>query len=474
MTIRTRFAPSPTGYLHIGNVRTALFNFLLSRHYGGEFLLRIEDTDQARHNEDAVRVILDGLKWLGLDWDQKPVRQSENLKRHQDVALQLVEKGMAYYCYLNEEETDQAKTKAKEANKAFKSPWRDKDASQAPADRKGVVRLKTPLDGDQIVSDLVQGDVRVANDQVEDFVLLRSDGSPTYMLSVVVDDHDMAITHVVRGDDHLTNTFKQLLIYKAMGWDLPKFAHMPMILGEDGTKLSKRKGALGLHDYMAEGYLPEAFANYLMRLGWGHGDEEIITMEQAIDWFDFDGINKSAAQINMDKLNFLNAHYIKQADAERLADLILEHYPTLPASLNEKVAKSRLITGIEGLKERGDTIKEIAKQAHFYFKARPLPVVEDAAPILDDEARKVMASLIDALKTVDDFSADGVQDALKSFVKDQNLKFKDVGMPLRVSLTGTKSSPSVNEIAAALGREETLKRLEDVVMKQNTICTQAA
>ncbi|MBK66651.1 MAG: glutamate--tRNA ligase [Rickettsiales bacterium] len=478
MTIRTRFAPSPTGYMHLGNVRTALFNYLLARHHKGAFLLRIEDTDKERHNEDAVEVIYNGLKWLGLDWDEEPVRQSLNIERHKSVVHELIENGKAYACYLSDEEAEKLKEQARNKNIAFKSPWRDEQTAQSKgfkkADRKPVYRLKTPVEGSQVLADKIQGDVEVENDQIEDFVLLRADETPTYMLSVVVDDHDMKITHVVRGDDHLTNTFKQLLIYKAMEWDLPNFAHMPMILGEDGKKLSKRKGALGLHDYMDAGYLPDAFCNYLMRLGWSYGDEEIISMDQAIEWFTLAGVNKSSAQINPDKLNFLNAHYIKETDAETLYAGMEPYLLKQEGIVDEETLKRRVILGMDGLRDRGETLKELAEQAHFYAKKRPLPVTSDAAPILDADARKNLASLIEALKLDKEFTAESVQETLKQFVNDQGLKFKDVGMPLRVALTGTKSSPSTNEIAAALGQEETIKRLEDVVMNNNIILESAA
>lgn len=478
MTIRTRFAPSPTGYMHLGNVRTALFNYLLARHHKGAFLLRIEDTDKERHNEDAVEVIYNGLKWLGLEWDEEPVRQSLNIERHKAVVQELIKNDAAYPCYLTDEETEKLKEEARDKSIAFKSPWRDeelaKSAGYNKGDRAPVYRLKTPTEGTQVVADKIQGDVEVANDQIEDFVLLRADGTPTYMLSVVVDDHDMQITHVVRGDDHLTNTFKQVLIYKGMGWDLPSFAHMPMILGLDGKKLSKRKGALGLHDYIEQGYLPAAFCNYLMRLGWSHGDEEIITMDQAIEWFDLDGVNKSSAQINPDKLNFLNAHYIKEASAETLFEGMKPYILREEGIVDEETLKARILMGIDGLRDRGETLKELAAQAHFYAKKRPLPITNDAAPLLEGDARKNLASLIDALKLDSEFTADSVQETLKKFIADQGLKFKDVGMPLRVALTGTKSSPSTNEIAASLGQEETIKRLEDVVMNNNIILSDAA
>lgn len=474
MTIRTRFAPSPTGYLHIGNVRTALFNYLLARHYGGDFLLRIEDTDRARHNEDAVDVILNGLKWLGLDWDEAPLRQHAQIERHKQAAQELIENGKAYKCYLSQEELEELRTKARETGTCIISPWRDADPSTAPSDREPVIRLRSEQDGATTVSDLVQGDVTVANDQIDDIVLLRSDGTPTYMLSVVVDDHDMKITHVVRGDDHLTNTFRQIQIYKAFGWDIPKFAHLPMILGNDGAKLSKRHGALGLHEYIDMGYLPEALCNYLMRLGWSHGDEEIISMKQAISWFDFDGINKSAGRFDFDKLNHLNSHYIKETDDETLTEMLI---PLIEKELKLRVSdqsKIWLVKGMSGLKDRGNTLPEIAEQALFYAQPRPLSIQANAASILEaEDAAKNLAGLIDVFNQIEDFTADNIQENIKEFVNNEGLKFKDVGMPLRVALTGTKSSPATNEIAEALGREETIKRLEDVVMKQNKILSEA-
>ncbi len=474
MTIRTRFAPSPTGYLHIGNVRTALFNYLLARHYGGDFLLRIEDTDRARHNEDAVDVIYNGLKWLGLDWDETPLRQHEQIERHTQAALELVESGKAYKCYLSQEELEELRTQAREKGTCITSPWRDADPATAPEGVSPVIRLKSETNGSTSIADLVQGDVTVANDQIDDIILLRSDGTPTYMLSVVVDDHDMKITHVVRGDDHLTNTFRQIQIYKAFGWDIPKFAHLPMILGGDGAKLSKRHGALGLHEYTQMGYLPEALCNYLMRLGWSHGDEEIISMKQAISWFDFDGINKSAGRFDFDKLNHLNAHYIKETDNQQLTELLTPLIEDkLSITLSEQT-KTWLTKGMNGLKDRGNTLPEIADQALFYAQPRPLPIQANAVNILQTEgASKNLAGLIDVFNQIEDFTPDNIQENIKEFVTNEGLKFKDVGMPLRVALTGTKSSPATNEIAAVLGREETVKRLEDVVMKQNQILSEA-
>lgn len=469
MTIVTRFAPSPTGYLHIGNVRTALFNFLLARHYGGQFLLRIEDTDRKRHNEDAVRVIYDGLKWLGLSWDDKPVSQFERRDRHAEVAHEMMARGNAYKCYLSPEELDELREKAKAENTQFISPWRNKDASEAPADAPFVVRLRADIEGETTISDLVQGDVTVPNSQIDDLVLLRSDGTPTYMLSVVVDDHDMNITHVVRGDDHLTNTFRQAQIYNAMGWDLPRFAHLPMILGDDGGKLSKRHGALGLHEYIEMGYLPEALCNYLMRLGWSHGDDEIISMKDAVSWFDFDGINKSAGRFDFKKLNNLNAHYIKQADDKRLLDLIV---PSLKELLKIDINETRqdfVLRGMNALKDRAETLVELTQQAALYAQPRPVDVNEKAAKALDEKGLSTLASLMDLFQQMDDFTPENIEQEIKDFVSENELSFKDVGMPLRAALTGTLSAPALHDIVYALGREETIGRLQDAVMKQNKV-----
>lgn len=465
MTMITRFAPSPTGYLHIGNVRTALFNYLLSKHHNGQFLLRIEDTDRKRHNEDAVRVILEGLKWLGLDHDGDAISQFANKDRHAEIALEMVDNGSAYKCYLTSDEVNTLKASLKETGKPFASPYRD--SSTAPeTDITGkdfVVRLKANHDGETTLTDLVQGDVTVANAQIDDLVLLRSDGTPTYMLSVVVDDHDMNVTHVIRGDDHLTNSFRQVQIYVGMGWDIPTFAHLPMILGDDGGKLSKRHGALGLHEYIDMGYLPEALNNYLMRLGWGHGDAEIISMEQAIEWFDFDGINKSAGRFDTKKLNNLNAHYIQHAKDDHLLKHLI---PFIEKQLDNPLDETQIATlnrALPVIRERGETLIEIAEQACLFLSPRPVTMNEKASNVLDDDGRAMIARVKTMIETVKIFDASTLEKAVHDFIGDNDLKFKHVGMPVRAALVGTVSAPSVHDIMVALGRDETLARFQDVI-----------
>ncbi|MDP6819765.1 MAG: glutamate--tRNA ligase, partial [Alphaproteobacteria bacterium] len=350
----TRFAPSPTGFLHIGGARTALFNWLYARHHGGKFLLRIEDTDRERSTDEAVEAIYGGLKWLQLDWDEEPVSQYSRRQRHQEVAQQLLAKGLAYRCYCSPEELAEMRTRARAAGsrKLYDGRWRDRDPAEAPADVDPVVRLKAPEVGETVIDDKIQGTVRVANEQLDDMVLLRADGTPTYMLAVVVDDHDMDITHVIRGDDHLTNTFRQAQIYSALGWEMPVFAHMPLLHGSDGKKLSKRHGALRVEAYRDDGFLAEAVNNYLLRLGWSHGDEEIISRGQAIEWFDLDAVGRGAAQFDIDKLTSLNGHYIRTADSDKLLDLVRPNIEKLLGSDIGKSENARVRNGISGLKER--------------------------------------------------------------------------------------------------------------------------
>ena len=367
MTVVTRFAPSPTGFLHIGGARTALFNWLFARHHGGTFLLRIEDTDRARSTEAAVEAILDGLKWLELDWDGDAVSQFERRGRHAEVAHQMLAAGHAYRCYASPEELEamRAEQKATGQPMRYDGRWRDRDPAEAPAGISPVIRLKAPQEGETVLADHVQGEVRVQNAQLDDMVLLRADGTPTYMLSVVVDDHDMNVTHVIRGDDHLTNTFRQIQIYRAMGWDLPQFAHIPLIHGADGAKLSKRHGALGVDAYRDMGYLPEAVRNYLLRLGWGHGDDEIISTEQAIEWFDLGGIGRSPSRFDFAKLDNLNAHYMRLADDARLVSLIVPLIEAKSGGHVSSEARDLLTRAMPGLKQRAKTLVELADSAHF-------------------------------------------------------------------------------------------------------------
>ncbi|TVQ83776.1 MAG: glutamate--tRNA ligase [Micavibrio sp.] len=465
MSVITRFAPSPTGYLHIGGARTALFNWLYARRHGGKFLLRIEDTDRARSTEDAIEKIYDGMKWLGLDWDGEAVSQFARRDRHAEIAQQLVAEGKAYYCYCTPEELEEMREKARAEGRSttYDGRWRDRAPSEAPDGIPPVIRIKAPREGETVIQDAVQGEVRVENTQLDDMVLLRSDGTPTYMLSVVVDDYDMKITHIIRGNDHLTNTFRQIMIYDAMGWETPVFAHLPLIHGADGKKLSKRHGATGVESYREMGYLPEALRNYLLRLGWSHGDEEIIPTDKAVEWFDLEHIGQSAARFDFDKLDSLNAHYMAQTPHKELARMILPFLTEKLGHTPSDTAMQWIESGMGDLIERAKRLTELADEALFYAQPRPLPLTEKAGNILDDNARNRLADIKPQLKALDVFTAENIEAAVKAFIKENGLKFPEIGMPLRAALTGSGSSPSVTHIAAILGKEETLARLDDAI-----------
>ena len=464
----TRFAPSPTGYLHIGGARTALFNWLYARHTGGKMLLRIEDTDRERSTEAATAAILEGLDWLGLGWDGEPYSQAARADRHAEVAHALVKAGKAYYCYCSQAELTEMREKAKAEGRPprYDGTWRDRDASQAPEGIAPVVRIKAPLSGETLVADKVQGDVRFPNKDLDDFIILRSDGTPTYMLAVVVDDHDMGVTHIIRGDDHLTNAARQTIIYEAMGWDVPVMAHIPLIHGPDGAKLSKRHGALGVEAYREMGYLPSAMRNYLVRLGWSHGDDEVMSLEDMIAWFEIEDINKGAARFDFKKLEALNGVHMRNMDAGDLTALFLETLPYLPAgpALLEKMSEARkaqLLAAMPGLKERARTLNELAEGAGFIFDERPLPLDEKAAGILDDAARALLADILPRLEQAGDWSAETTEAAVRGFAEEKELKLGKVAQPLRAALTGRATSPGVFDVLAVLGREESLARIAD-------------
>jgi glutamyl-tRNA synthetase len=467
MTIVTRFAPSPTGFLHIGGARTALFNWLYARHHGGRFLLRVEDTDRKRSTEEAKAAILDGLTWLGLDWDGDVVYQSTRAERHAAVAQDMLDAGNAYHCYCLPEELAEMREVAKrEGRRAlYDGRWRDRDPSEAPPGVDPVIRLKAPQAGDTVIADAVQGEVRVENAQLDDMVLLRADGTPTYMLAVVVDDHDMAVTHVIRGDDHLNNAFRQSQIYRALGWAPPAFAHIPLIHGADGAKLSKRHGALGVEAYRDMGMLPQAMRNYLLRLGWSHGDDEIIPTEQAVEWFDLDGVGKSPARFDLAKLTNLNAHYLREMDDAVLVDAIT---PLLEVELGGPIGgdgKTRLVAGLPGLKPRAETLIGLAEGALFYVRAAPLPMTEKAAKLLDADGRAVIARALPRLEALADWGEAQIEEALRAFVEaeDPPLKFGKLAQPLRAAVTGSTASPGLFEVLAVLGKQETLDRLRKSV-----------
>lgn len=465
MTVVTRFAPSPTGYLHIGGARTALFNWLFAKHHGGTFLLRIEDTDRARSTQAAVDAILGGLKWLGLDWDGEAISQFARAGRHAEAAHRLVAEGKAYFCYCSPEELQEMRDKAMVEKRPvrYDGRWRDRDPADAPAGVKPVVRLKAPQTGETVIQDAIQGEVRVANDQLDDMILLRADGTPTYMLAVVVDDHDMGITHIIRGDDHLTNAFRQFQLYDALGWDHPLFAHMPLMHGSDGAKLSKRHGAVGIEWYRDQGFLPEALRNYLLRIGWSHGNDEIISTEQAIEWFGLEGVGRAAARFDMAKLTNLNAHYMRQADDARLVAEVVPLLKERVAGAMAPETEARLAAGIGGLKERAKTLVELADSAVFYARVRPLELTDKAAKLLEGEGRSRLAAFRDRLAALEAWNEGTLEEAARGFAEAGALKLGDVAQPLRAALSGSNVSPPVFAVAAILGREETLGRIGDAL-----------
>jgi len=452
----TRFAPSPTGYLHIGGARTALFNWLYARHTGGKFLLRIEDTDRARSTTEAIDAILDGMRWLGLDWDGHEYYQSQFWARHAEIAHRLLERGAAYRCYMTQEELTEQREKARAERKPFRitSPWRDVTEDQG--DKPYVIRLKAPTEGETVIDDQVQGRVTVQNAEIDDFILLRSDGTPTYMLAVVVDDHDMGVTHVIRGDDHLNNAFRQLAIIRSMGWPEPTYAHVPLIHGPDGAKLSKRHGAMGVDAYRDElGLLSEAVNNYLLRLGWGHGDDEIISRDQAIDWFDLPQVGKSPSRFDFKKLENLNGHYIREADDARLAELVA---PKLGVS-GEQAAL--LVKAMPELKARAHTLNQLAEGAQFLFAKRPLEPDEASSALLAGEARQTLRSAHDKLSALADWDTASLEAAIREVAEGSGVKLGKLAQPLRAALTGRTTSPGIFDVLALLGREESLARIAD-------------
>lgn len=464
----TRFAPSPTGFLHIGGGRTALFNWLYARKHGGTMLLRIEDTDRQRSTQEAIDAILDGLKWLGIDWDGDTVYQFARAARHREVAEQLLAAGKAYRCYATAEELTAMREKARAEGRAklYDGSWRDRDPSEAPEGVKPTIRLKAPLTGETVIEDQVQGRVAWQNENLDDLVLLRGDGTPTYMLAVVVDDHDMGVTHVIRGDDHLINAARQKQIYDAMEWELPVMAHIPLIHGPDGSKLSKRHGALGVDAYRAMGYLPAALRNYLVRLGWSHGDQEIFTTQEMIDAFDLPAIGRSAARFDFAKLESLNGHYIRQSDDHSLVTLLedllkyIPQGPAIAAKFDDSI-RAKLTQAMPGLKERAKTLIELLDNAGFIFADRPLALDPKAQAVLTPETRQLIGRLRAALEDVSPWTAATTEAAMRAFAEQAGLKLGAVAQPLRVALTGRTTSPGIFDVLAVLGRDECLSRLAD-------------
>ncbi len=473
-TIKTRFAPSPTGFLHIGGARTALFNWLYSQNQQGQYLLRIEDTDRERSSDQAIDAILDGLEWLGLNWEGEPIFQHQGEKRHQEIAYQLLESGHAYKCFCSAEELQEMRDTA-QANKQaprYDGRWRDRPDSDHPEGSDFVIRFKTPQEGTTVIGDKVQGKVKIANQELDDLILLRSDGSPTYMLSVVVDDHDMEITHIIRGDDHLTNAARQIHIYLALGWPVPTFAHIPLIHGQDGAKLSKRHGALGVEAYRSMGYLPEALRNYLVRLGWSHGNDEIFSTEQMVKWFSLKSIGKSPSRFDFKKLKNLNGHYIKNCDDAALMAHIKRALPDfideegnrvledMPALMTEENWQ-KLALALPSLKARAKTLVDLMESARFLFASRPIPMAEKAAQQLDDESKAHLTKLITELETIDDWSMEQLEATMKDFTQTHDLKLGKVAQPLRAALTGTPTSPGIYDVLFSLGQKESLARIQD-------------
>ena len=453
----TRFAPSPTGFLHIGGARTALFNWLFARHHGGKVLLRIEDTDKKRSTPEAIEAILDGLDWLGLDFDEEPLYQSQRAERHAEVAHQLLESGNAYKCFATPEELEAMRTEQR-ANKQpmrYDGRWRDRTPGPEQDGAPYVIRLKTATEGETVVEDQVQGTVTVKNAEIDDYIILRADGTPTYMLAVVVDDHDMGVTHVIRGDDHLNNAFRQLPIYDAMGWPKPTYAHVPLIHGSDGAKLSKRHGALGAEAYRDEhGILPEALFNYLLRLGWGHGDQEEFTRQEAIELFDLDHVGKSPSRFDLKKLQNMNGHYIREADDARLAGLVA-------ARMEQPPALDLLEMAMPVLKLRARNLDELATGAAFLTRKRPLDVDEKAAILLDEEGRQRLALVHERLSSEKDWTLEALEASTKALAEELELGLGKLAQPLRAALTGTTQSPGIFDVLVLLGREESLARIAD-------------
>jgi glutamyl-tRNA synthetase len=466
----TRFAPSPTGYLHIGGGRTALFNWLYAKRFGGKMLLRIEDTDRERSTPEAIEAIIDGMKWLGLEWDGDPIYQFARASRHAEVAHDLVARGKAYYCYASQEELTEMREKARAEGKPMRydGRWRDRDPATAPAGVKPVVRLRAPTEGETVVDDKVQGKVTWSNKDLDDLVLLRSDDTPTYMLAVVVDDHDMGVTHIIRGDDHLTNGARQTQIYEACGWDVPVMAHIPLIHGPDGAKLSKRHGALGVEAYRAMGYLPAALRNYLLRLGWSHGDQEIFSTEEMTKLFDLKNVGRSAARFDFAKLANLNGIYMRQTDDTEIMAALeiilpeLDGGPAFKAALDD-TARARLMTLMSGLKERAKTLVELFEGAKFIVAQRPLQLDEKARALLNDEGKQRLREIIAVLEPVTDWTLANTEGAVRALSEASGAKLGHLAQPLRAALTGQSTSPGIFDVLAALGREESLDRLKDQV-----------
>jgi glutamyl-tRNA synthetase len=467
--IVTRFAPSPTGFLHIGGARTALFNWLFARHHGGKMLLRIEDTDRQRSTEEAIDAILAGMRWLELDWDGEPVFQFSRAGRHREAAEALLTLGRAYRCYASPQELEEMRELARREGRPprYDGRWRDRDPAQAPDGVAPVIRLKAPQEGETTIDDLVQGRVTWPNKDLDDLVLLRSDGTPTYMLSVVVDDHDMNITHIIRGDDHLTNAARQKQIYEALGWPVPQMAHIPLIHGPDGAKLSKRHGALGVESYRAMGYVPEALRNYLVRLGWSHGDQELFSTAELVSLFDLGRVGRAAARFDFAKLENINGQYLRAMEDETIVAQIEALAPDLPdgAALANSIRlhRAQLVAAMPGLKERAKTLIELIDGARYLFVTRPLALDEKAAAILSADGREILRRAVAVLERVSNWNAATTEAAIRELAEAIPAKLGAVAQPLRAALTGRTTSPGIFDVLAVLGKDESLGRLNDQV-----------
>ena len=464
----TRFAPSPTGYLHIGGARTALFSWAYAQNKGGKMLLRIEDTDRERSTEAAVTALVDGLTWLGLTWDGEPISQFARADRHAEVARELVERGHAYYCYCSPAELDQMREEARAAGKPprYNGYWRDRDPKEAPAGVAPVIRIKAPLSGDIVVDDHVQGKVVFKSENLDDFIILRSDGTPTYMHAVVVDDHDMGVTHIIRGDDHLTNAARQIVIYNAMGWTVPEMAHIPLIHGPDGAKLSKRHGALGVEAYRQMGYLPEALRNYLARLGWSHGDDEIFSTEQMVEWFSLEGLNKGAARFDFVKLENINGHYIRESAPAYLYEVMLATAREVGRQADvEGLTASRhtVLAALPELQPRAKTVLELIDLAQFIYASRPLAIDAAASALLTDESRTLLSGIAETLGGLTDWAVPSIDAAMRDLAESKGLKLGKLAQPLRAALTGRTVSPGIFEVMVLIGRDESMARLKDQI-----------
>jgi glutamyl-tRNA synthetase len=466
--IVTRFAPSPTGFLHIGSGRTALFNWVYARKTGGKMLLRIEDTDRERSTQEAVEAIYDGLKWLGLDWDDEPILQFGRAARHAEIAHELLARGQAYKCYCTPEELAQMREEARAAGlpPRYNGYWRDRDPAEAPEGVAPVIRIKAPLSGEIVVDDHVQGKVVFKTENLDDFIILRSDGTPTYMHAVVVDDHDMGVTHIIRGDDHLTNAARQIVIYNAMGWTVPEMAHIPLIHGPDGAKLSKRHGALGVGAYRQMGYLPSALRNYLARLGWSHEDDEIFSTEQMVEWFDLDGLNKGAARFDFVKLESINGHYIREASPEYLYDVMVATTLETGREADHKGLthnRETVLAALPELQPRAKTVLELIDLAQFIYAVRPIAVDEAAEKLLTSDARVTLRDVYELLRGLNEWSVPAIDAAMRGFAEANGLKLGKIAQPLRAAITGRTVSPGIFEVMVLIGKDDSLARLSDQI-----------